>query len=311
MKLMIPDSVIDDGLLVSSTIIDNLSAASEWLPGTTYTAGQSVQYRHTHYTAIVPDDYTNLGQTPGPNSEYWTEGDASNKWAMFDSYVSTQTVGDIDTDIVVVLSASKADTLCLMGCENVLSVNVQLNYLTTGETVLDQDVSMVRYVTDSVSSSWWDYFYGETEYRAQVFLEFTAWTNAQITLTITPVAGYAAKIGHCVFGQVKEIGTAQWGVAPTFTDYSTVTRNDASGKISYTQGNYVKSLSIPLWIYNRSLDYVSRALAAARSIPAVWNANENDTTWESIITFGFVRDFTVTVPAATYSTCTLTIEGLV
>ncbi len=308
MKLLIPDSVIDDNLLVSSTITDDLSTVSEYSASSTYATDDEVQYNHTLYTSLSD---SNTGNTPGPNSEYWTEGDPSNQWAMFDSYVSTQTEGETDTDIVVVMSTSKADTLCLMGCENVLSVSVQIEYLTTGDTVVDEDVSMVRYVTDAVSSSWWDYFYGETEYREQMFLEFDAWTNAQMTLTITPVAGYAAKVGHCVFGQTKDIGTAKWGVAPSFTDYSTVTRNSTTGKVTYSQGNYIKGLDIPLLIYNSKLDYISRALSAARSIPSVWNANENGTDWESIITFGFVRDFSITVPAVSYSTCKLTIEGLI
>jgi hypothetical protein len=308
MKVLIPDDIIGDGKLVSSTVTDDLGSVAEYDSSTTYTTGAEVQYLHTKHTSTAD---SNTGNTPSGTSDYWTEGDPSNKYAMFDSYVSTQTEGSIDTDIVVVLDSSKADSLCLLNCENVLSVTVAMEYTPTGETVMDETIYMTRSARDAVSASWWEYFFGETEYREQLFLEFDAWTNSQITLTITPVAGYAAKIGHCLIGQTDNIGTAQWGVSPSLIDYSTKTTDDTTGKTSLVAGSHAKDLDVPLWINNGNLDTVFRTLTSARATPAVWNANENNTEWESIITFGFIREFSIIIPGTTHSTCTLQVEGLI
>jgi hypothetical protein len=311
MRVLIPDDIIGDDLLVSSTITDDLSGVSDWAAGTTYTAGDEVQYRHTSYTAkTIEEGMTNVGQTPGPVSDYWTEGEPSNKWAMFDSYVSTQTTGAVDDDIVVVMESSRVDSLCLLGCEHVESVRIQQTFVSSGETVLDETLSMIR-EGSGTHLSWSDYFFGITEYRAQLFTEFDAWTNSRLTLTIYPASGYAAKVGHCLIGQATRIGTAQWGVSPSLTDYSQVSRDETTGRTKLLQGNHAKNLDVPIWIENTDLDRVSRVLAAARAVPAVWDCNEGGTSWESVTTLGFIREFAVTIPSATQSNCNITVEGLI
>jgi hypothetical protein len=311
MRVLIPDDIIGDDKLVSSTIADDLSTIDEYDPDTTYTAGDEVQYRHTLYTAKTIDpELTNLGQTPGPVSDYWEEGDPSNEWAMFDAYVSTKTVGVVDTDIVVVLESARVDSLCLLGCEYVDSIRIQMEFVSSGETVLDETLSMVA-DGSGTHLSWWDYFFGITDYRSQLLTEFNAWTGSRLTLTISPASGYSAKVGHCLIGQASEIGTAQWGVSPSLSDYSQVERNDTTGRTKLRQKSYARPLDVPLWIDNTDLDRVNRILTAARATPAVWDCNEGGTDWESITTLGFIREFCVTIPAATYSTCNLAIEGLV
>lgn len=311
MRVLIPDDIIGADLLVSSTITDDLSGVSEWAAGTTYTAGDEVQYRHTSYTAkTIEEGMTNVGQTPGPVSDYWTEGEPSNKWAMFDSYVSTQTTGAVDDDIVVVMGSSRADSLCLLGCEHVESVRIQQTFISSGEIVLDETLAMIREGSDT-HLSWSDYFFGITEYRAQLSTEFDAWTNSRLTLTISPASGYAAKVGHCLVGQATRIGTAQWGISPGLTDYSTVARSASTGKTRFLPRDYAIPLDVPLRINNVVLDQTMRTLASCRATPAVWDANENGTTWESIVTLGFIREFAVTIPGPTESTCNLQIEGLI
>jgi hypothetical protein len=230
---------------------------------------------------------------------------------MFDSYVSTQTTGAVDDDIVVVISSNKADSLCLLGVEGVLSIRVQQEYTPTSEIVADETISMLRYARDAVSASWSDYFFGEIEYRSQLFLDLDAWTSSRITLTITPITGAAPKLGHCLIGQSKAIGTALWGVSPGLADYSTVDRNASTGKTRFLPGDYAIPLDVPIRINNVVLDQTMRTLASCRATPAVWDANENGTTWESIVTLGFIREFVVTIPGSTESTCNLQIEGLI
>jgi hypothetical protein len=229
---------------------------------------------------------------------------------MFDSYVSTQTTGAVDDDIVVVMESSRVDSLCLLGCEHVESVRIQQTFVSSGETVLDETLSMIR-EGSGTHLSWSDYFFGITEYRAQLFTEFDAWTNSRLTLTIYPASGYAAKVGHCLIGQATRIGTAQWGVSPSLTDYSQVSRDETTGRTKLLQGNHAKNLDVPIWIENTDLDRVSRVLAAARAVPAVWDCNEGGTSWESVTTLGFIREFAVTIPSATQSNCNLTVEGLI
>jgi hypothetical protein len=144
-----------------------------------------------------------------------------------------------------------------------------------------------------------------------LFTEFDAWTNSRLTLTIYPASGYAAKVGHCLIGQATRIGTAQWGVSPSLTDYSQVSRDETTGRTKLLQGNHAKNLDVPIWIENTDLDRVSRVLAAARAVPAVWDCNEGGTSWESVTTLGFIREFAVTIPSATQSNCNLTVEGLI
>jgi hypothetical protein len=312
-RILIPDDIIGSATkLVSSTITDDLSGVSEWSAATTYTAGDEVQYRHTSYTAKTIDEgTTNVGQTPGPVSEYWAEGAPSNKWSMFDAYVSTQSIGTTDTAMVVVLDSARDDSIALLGMDHVESIRIQQEYVPTGETVADETIYLTRSGRDAVSATWWEYFYGEVILAREAYIEFDAWTSSRITLTITPETGYAPAVGHCIIGQTRTAGTAQWGVSPSLVDYSKVSRNESTGKAQLIQGNYAISMQIPIMIDNSLLDDVARTLTRLRARPAVFDANEGGTSWETIITYGFVRKFTTVVQGAVHSSCTLQVEGLI
>ena len=67
-------------------------------PTTDYTVGQRVVYESKVYECVQTP---NKGNTPGAAPLYWALAGPTNRWAMFDSEVSTQTIGDSPLRVVV------------------------------------------------------------------------------------------------------------------------------------------------------------------------------------------------------------------
>ena len=92
MKLIEPQSI----RLLSSTVPENDAPA--WNAGTAYEIGDSVIHEHRVYKAVT----ASTGKRPDQNCEgtdaAWRLMGPTNRYAMLDQYVSTQTVAPMDAE---------------------------------------------------------------------------------------------------------------------------------------------------------------------------------------------------------------------
>ena len=309
MRVIVPRSLS----LVTSNVPETLHG--EWSPSTNYVAGNRVYVTSVTPHKIYEAQDSTLAENPTSNPIKWREVGATNRWAMFDTYLSTPTE-NTDT-IQVTVASSKADRVALFGLTGE-SVRIVVK---NGATVIADDTLSLR--LDSQSRSWSEYFFNDIEYRTNLVHSIPGYyVNLELEITITAATGTTARCGHCVVGRSRFIGASQWGVKTGITDYSRKETNEF-GDVFLNQRGYSKPLEVDLFIDTPlggiEVDRVERILAPLRAIPCVWDANNHDgdipnssgdKARETLLVFGFYKDFSTVVKYANATHCSLEIEGL-
>jgi hypothetical protein len=242
------------------------------------------------------DDGTNL-------PAQWKDLGPTNRWAMFDTYISTAT-SRAET-IEVTIDASRCDSLALFGLY-ASQVDIELTNDATGTVVHGATASLRQ---DS-SASWSDYFFGDFDWRTARVFTFPVYYDARLKITITANTGEDARCGQCVIGRSQYLGESQWGPSIGVLDYSKKELSD-NGTVELQPGKWAASCSIDLLVNTDAVSKVFSTLADLRATPCVWGGNNDASDYEALTIFGFFRDVQVVLPGPTLSRCNLDIEGLI
>jgi hypothetical protein len=112
-------------------------------------------------------------------------------------------------------------------------------------------------------------------------------------------------------GQRQEIGKTQYEPTLGILDYSKKETNEF-GYTYLKQGNFKKRAEVEAWLYNTQIDAVRRYLQSIRGIPIIVDANNEDqSNYESLVIYGFYRDFNIIIPGPSVSKINIEFEGLI
>lgn len=293
MKVIKP-ALIGAAQLVSSSVPENDYPA--WDAVTAYAVGQRVVYEGKVYESIQAPN-TNVVPTADPL--YWMRIGPTNRWAMFDSEISTQT--SAAGEIAVVIKPGFVNGLALFGLEG-SNIAVEVKDGPDGEVVYSHEQTL----DGSIVTDWYQYFFEPIEQMDEVVLTgLPPYTNAHISVRIT---GLAPKCGILAAGNVYQIGRTQRGASAGITDYS---RKDTgpTGSTTFVKRRYSKRMRAPILIENVSLNKTQRVLASLRATPCVWIGTDSPG-YQPLTVFGFYRDFSIDIAYTNHSFCNLEIEGL-
>lgn len=295
MKLIKPVT-LTTAMLTSSTVAETDFA--EWSAGTTYALGDKRIMASTHriYQSLQA---ANTGHTPSDaGSLWWVDIGPTNRWAMFDQVVSTQTTGG--TTLTVVMTPGNINSLALI---NVAASTLTVTLTNDAVTVYSKTVDMTSEMT---GADWYAYFFDPIRQKTDVvLLDIPAYATGVLTVTMTAPAN--VKVGQLIVGRVAGLGKAQYGAKVGITDYSRK-ETDTFGNTVLTQRSYSKRMNLSLILDNALVDGIHQTLSEVRSTPVVWIASESYT---SLIVFGFYKDFEVDISTYYFSYCSLQIEGLI
>lgn len=126
-----------------------------------------------------------------------------------------------------------------------------------------------------------------------------------ITVTVNYTAG-TPKLGELIVGVKTSLGTMRYSPTIGITDYSTK-EVDVYGHYSIVQRSFAKRMTCSLIILNTDIDEVVRLLSLYRSTELVWIGDAN---YNSLIIYGYYKDFQVIFSRPLSSDCSLEIEGL-
>lgn len=288
---------ITDAMLISSNVPE--TDQSEWVAGTTYGEGNLVMCTtsgdHHRYESLQAG---NVGHNPKDSPTWWLDLGATNRWAMFDSVVSTQTSNS--GSIELVLQPGGINSLGLIEIEG-SSVTAELF---DGATVV---YSRTENLQISNAYSFYTHIFEPFAYKKHlIFTDIPTYATGQLHITITGINGGVAKCGVIAVGQSRYLGILQAKPTVGITDYSTKT-TDAFGNLTLVKRAYSKRMSCVLWVGNDIVDEVVRILYNLRSEPLAWFGSEM---YEATTIFGYYKDFSVMIESVDYSTCNLEIEGL-
>lgn len=311
MKLVVPN-VID---LVASSVPENEEPA--WNASTAYSVGDRCIYEHYIYECVA----AHTGKQPDKNtnsiSGVWRAVGATNRWAMFDDVVSTQTVAPSGADaLVVTVAFDYADCIGLM---NIVGENVKFEVFDAGQTepYYTKEFSLVQDTTN-----FRDFFYSPIERTSDITYTFSDIVNSGIpigvpgsTLRVTlKLTGGGASIGHMVVGLARGIGKTKIDATAGTKTYSKRVE-DEYGNLTIIPRRVVKKVSCIVYIEAAYTDIVGKLLSRIDIKPALFLADNRDTFeggYEMLVIYGTKTDheFSLNPEGPSMDMLNISIEGV-
>jgi hypothetical protein len=288
---------IGDAQFISSTRAENDHAA--WSGATTYAQDARVILASTH-RIYLSTQAGNLNHDPATDDgTWWLDVGPTNRWAMLDAVVGTVTAQA--SPLTVTLKPGFITSLALLDIAGT-SITVTMTDGPGGPTVYNRsfDVSDTAILTD-----WWEYFYAQiTPNKTLVISDLPPYETGHLSVSIA--AAGTAQCGTLAVGQAVDVGDIAYGARIGITDYSRKETDDWGG--SYvSQRAFAKRFEVIASIPATRVDYVAAQFAAIRATPVIWLGG---TQYDSLLAFGWLRDWGINIAYPTYSEASMTIEGL-
>lgn len=301
---MIKPLAMADASLVSSTLPEDDYPG--WNAATSYTIGTRCirATTHTVYEAITGGvNATPPEEALGGDTPQWIAVKSTNRWAMFNDSINDASTST--ENIVVELALNGAEGLAVMGAvgESItvsVADNVSSTVIFTTEIELDRSI-----VTD-----FYDWFFVPAEQAGQmVVVDLPGWyTDTTATVTIAATATRAS-CGVLKFGEVKDIGAAEYGAKLSMVDYS-ITEADSFGYLQIVERGYIYTLSVKLIVPKAAFRAVSAVLSDARATPTVYIPVTDDNDLDPLVTYGISNDFSIDIAYPDTYYCTLEVRGM-
>lgn len=299
--------LVTDAMLVSSTISEPDAAAGEttaWAGGSTYALNAMVYVAGTTHRVYKSAQAGNIGHDPTTDDgTWWIDLGGTNKWAMFDGYVSTSS-NETASPLTVVLDPGGIDSLYLYGMIGSTCTITMLD-APAGTEVYSRTLDLTLPSIDD----WYAYFFDEEGYVSQFTLDdLPHYVNCRLTVTIAGTGNVSC--GMLLVGRQKELGDTIYGAQAGIRDYSKKVTDADSGFVKLTQGRFAKTLRLQISVPRSDIPATHQMLERMRATPCVW-VGSNDNTDETLNVYGFYKDFYVTVDRTNTSLYNLEIEGMV
>lgn len=294
MRYIVP-TTITDAMLISSSVAEDDHAA--WAAATAYVAGDRAIRVATHsiYERLVSGTTATAPESDAVN---WSRVGPTSRWAMLDGAVGTTTTAN--DSITVTIEPGIVRGLALLDMD-VEAVTVSMSV--GGDVIYSAVIDPIG--TQESCDNFYDYFFEAIQRRRTLILtNIPPYQEGHITITV--IGSGEISVGSLVVGAVYELGTTLAGATVGIIDYSRKTVDDF-GVSSVTERAYSKRMSLPVMLPTNLVDLASARLARVRAKPVVWIGDERV---ESLIVYGFIKDWSIDIPGMLTSTCSLQVEGL-
>jgi len=305
MKIIRP-AIMNDSMLVSSTVPEPAPGEVAWNPATAYAVDAEVYLASTHrrYRAVTTSTNRNPA-TDIPTATVpaaWVDIGPTLRWAMFDDVVGTVSSGA--SPLVVVVRAGSVGGLPLFELAG-RTARAVLTDSPGGTVVFDRTVDLDGTIIADV----YDWFFAEYQPLTDVVMTDLPgqYPSGELTLTITNTSGNAA-VGVFKPGPIHDIGDTQYGASIGILDFSKKER-DAFGRVSILERAFSKRANFSIMTEKTSFNRIFRLLASLRATPCVYIGTEIYG-YEPLLIYGFYRDFSIDVAYPTHHLCSLEVEGM-
>jgi hypothetical protein len=217
-----------------------------WLAGTDYSAaGQRVYLASTQRVYESTGKTGNVGKDPSlPANQfdaagvatYWIDAAPTNKYAMFDGLVSTQTA--TASPFVQVLKPGYFNGFALFGLD-ADTIHVVVKDAPGGNVIYEYGGPL----EGSAPADYYEYFFEPFKPQTQFIASgIDPYNNAEMTLTLTKGSGNV-KVGMLAIGDLRPMGAPLRGASVEPVDYSYIS-TDAFGNTTVKKRNNATGLSI-------------------------------------------------------------------
>lgn len=250
----------------------------------------------THTAVANP----NLGKDPRTNPDFWLDLGATNRWAMFDSYNTSQSTAPEEIEVQVE-TTGRINAIALL---NVSAQSVTI----VSETDADGEIYNETYsmVSTLGITDWYAYFFEDIVRKGDlVVVDIPPYVGQTLTVTLSD-PGEIVAVGTFIVGSIKQLGVTIYGAGVGITDYSRKETDDF-GNYTIVERAFNKRGDFRVWIDTNRIDEIQRVLADYRATPIVYLGTDD---FSSTQIFGFYKQFNLEFETHYKSYCSLEIEGL-
>lgn len=288
------------GLPVATLDEDSTNA---WVSGTTYALGDLVHRASTHrvYRRAVAGAGTTA---PEADSANWTDVRATRRWAPL--ALTEDTRCDVIGNLFFTLVTDQAGVGLMLAGIRAETVRVVALAPPFTATAFDQTYTMPAQPSVYSAGS------AGNEPVLAVLLPDSLPSGSMVHITLIGVGVGAIKtawLRYLAFGPSYTLGGTLQGSRVGITDYSRK-ETDEFGATTLVPRAYAKRLTLEMTVPNSAVQSTFSLLADLRATPAMWvPADGADLSW--LATYGWVKDWGITVAYSRTSLCSLEIEGLI
>lgn len=280
--VLIPTPVLDADVTAFSPGAEDPTTV--WAAGT-YAIGDLRHRVGTHrvYRRVTAGTDA-VGEFPELFPDRWQNLRPTNKWAPFDTYVSTQATAATTLSYTINIGFSNAVAFYGLAGN---SISVVVKDEPGGSVIKTMTSSLVE-----GSSGWYSYYFGRRRKRALTRLlvrDIPLSATAEMTVTVT---GAACAIGVVAYGDLKPLVRAQGfgvqvGARVKLVDYSYIKRNE-DGSVEIKRRRSARDMSIELVVPASDFNYAIDSLEAVLAVPAAWIGSDlND--FDALNVFGIAN----------------------
>jgi hypothetical protein len=271
---------------------------ADYNPATSYALGNRVYLPadgRTYKCVEAPA----LDKYPATNPLSWALAEPSNRWAMWDSEISTSTVttGNLTATLAV------GPRINAVGFSGLVGSSITITQKSAAGDVLFTETRLLQ----TNPNGWYSYFY---EPRGQVqqaiFTGLVPSSNGTLEVLVT---GGTAACAAVLPGNSLYIGDAQYGFTAGIISFSKK-ETSATGVQTLKPGPNAKRMSGQVVQDRAQFTTIYNALSALDGRIAYWVGVECSDDYAPFSFIGFYRDFSIEATYPMHHLCTLEIEGL-
>lgn len=274
-----------------------------WNSGTTYAENDRVILLSTHkvYESLQSG---NANKSPLTEPLWWIEVGPTNRWAVFDNSVSTQTK-QADNITYVLEPGIAINSLAVLNISDATELNITVTSQSIGSPsiVYFESIDLTFF---SPIPDWYNFFFGIKQRPSQhIALDLPGYSDALITIEL--IGGADLAVGVIAIGQQQRFGRGiRLGARVGIQDYSRKETNEF-GDTVLVQRAFAKRANFDLFIDKPEVDILQDYLSSIRATPVLWIGS---TEYAATTLFGFYKNFEILISYPEHSDCELEIEGL-
>jgi hypothetical protein len=313
-SILVPVDVVNTAGVLTSITAGGVTLAedtnSAWASGTTYTIGQRVHSVTTHRVYESLKD-GNLGKDPTLAANrttaagvgtWWLDIGPTNRVAMFDGLVNTQT--SATSPLVITLSPGAFNGFALFGVD-ADSFAVTVRDAPGGNIIYSEQTTALE---GSMPADYYEYFFDRFKPLTQLIrTKIDPYGTAQITLTLTKATG-PVKLGMFAIGDMRPVGVPQRDAVAEPIDYSYV-KTDAYGNTEVKKRVNATGLSITAKMDKEDANTALNAIKQVLGTPCVVVGSEQPL-YEWLTVFGLVSG-RMSAADYPYVELNITVKGLI
>jgi hypothetical protein len=271
--VLAPRTITPD-MLVSSTAVETEYPA--WTSGATFANGAFCVSTTTHRVYQSQID-GNIGKDPtdplnrAGSTVYWLDYGPTNRWAMFDNKVSTQTA--LPSPLTVVLRPGAFSASYLVGLD-AETVSLTIRDAPGGNVIYTYSGSLEASAPADYDEYFFDPFSPVTDLLLTGIGQYTA---GEVTMTLAKASG-TVKCGSFALGDIRELGHALADAEAEPVSFSYVDI-DRWGNSTIVPGPKCTNLAVSAVTESREQGRVAQAVVASLlDVAAFWFCSDRQDT---------------------------------